>query len=351
MASSSVSYHSVGGNRNFIVTFPYLDKSHVEVKVGGTIDTTYTWVNPTTIRVSTTPLENALVEIQRNTPQTPLVDFVDGSTMTEQLLDTATLQSLYIAQEAFDGVATSSAIQDAITATAFYATEALASATEAENQKVLTVVAKDAALVNADKAFQWAEKAEDSQVETGKYSAKHWAAKAALGHTKATQAQAEAGVEDTAFMTALKTKQAIVALTPPGVPAGTLIDFAGDAAPSGYLALPLVPTNVSRGGIYAALFIAIGTTWGTGDGSTTFGLPYCPANYAMVQAIGDVGDATTGEIKTHTHTGNAYGTAAAGTSFPGYDGSGNPATSFVIEPTGGAANLAAGMKVLKCVKL
>jgi len=349
MASSSVSYHSVGGNRNFIVTFPYLDKSHVEVKVSGTIDTTYTWLNPTTIRVSTTPLENALVEIQRNTPQTPLVDFVDGSTMTEQLLDTATLQSLYIAQEAFDGVATSSAIQDAITATAFYATEALASATEAENQKVLTVAAKDEALVNADKAFQWAEKAVDSPVETGKYSAKHWAAKAALGHTKATQAQAEAGTEDTAFMTALKTKQAIVVLSPQ-FPTGTFIDFGGDVAPAGYLALPTVPTNVSRTGATAALFAVYGTKYGAGDGSTTFGLPYCPAGYATIQASGDVGTFSTGEVKAHVHAGVITAVNNTGSNFIGAGTPFSPISGSTTS-TGGSANLAAGLKVLKCVKL
>lgn len=134
------------------------------------------------------------------------------------------------------------------------------------------------------------------------------------------------------------------------VPTGMIADFARTTAPSGWLALPLVATNVSRT-TYAALFAAIGTTWGAGDGSTTFGLPYCPENYATVQANANVGTTTTGEIKSHTHTSNMYGPQSGAMAFPGYDGSGQAAIAAVIDATGGPANLAAGVKVLKCIKL
>lgn len=55
-------------------------------------------------------------------------------------------------------------------------------------------------------------------------------------------------------------------LSPPGVVA----HFARDTAPSGWLKAN--GAAVSRG-TYAALFAAIGTTYGAGDGSTTFNLP------------------------------------------------------------------------------
>lgn len=51
-------------------------------------------------------------------------------------------------------------------------------------------------------------------------------------------------------------------------PIGTVKDFGMSTLPEGYLA---VDQNVSRA-TYAALFNEIGTTWGTGDGATTFGL-------------------------------------------------------------------------------
>lgn len=55
-----------------------------------------------------------------------------------------------------------------------------------------------------------------------------------------------------------------------GVPVGALMDFAGSVAPSGWMLC--YGQSVSRT-TYAALFTAIGTTYGAGDGSTTFNLP------------------------------------------------------------------------------
>ena len=57
---------------------------------------------------------------------------------------------------------------------------------------------------------------------------------------------------------------------PAATPAGSVIYFAANTAPTGYLKAN--GANVSRT-TYAALFAAIGTTFGSGDGSTTFGLP------------------------------------------------------------------------------
>lgn len=54
------------------------------------------------------------------------------------------------------------------------------------------------------------------------------------------------------------------------VPAGAVMPFAMNSAPSGWLAAD--GTAVSRS-TYAALFSAIGTTHGAGNGTTTFNLP------------------------------------------------------------------------------
>ena len=54
------------------------------------------------------------------------------------------------------------------------------------------------------------------------------------------------------------------------IPPGTIIHYAGRTVPSGWLICN--GANVSRTD-YAALFAAIGTIYGAGDGSTTFGLP------------------------------------------------------------------------------
>jgi microcystin-dependent protein len=54
------------------------------------------------------------------------------------------------------------------------------------------------------------------------------------------------------------------------VPAGTVLEYGGSAAPTGYLLC--YGQAVSRT-TYAELFTAISTTFGTGDGSTTFNVP------------------------------------------------------------------------------
>lgn len=55
-----------------------------------------------------------------------------------------------------------------------------------------------------------------------------------------------------------------------GVPVGTIVWSAATQAPNGYLLCNGATVGRST---YSALFAAIGTTYGAGDGSTTFGLP------------------------------------------------------------------------------
>ena len=62
------------------------------------------------------------------------------------------------------------------------------------------------------------------------------------------------------------------------MPLGAIIDFAGPNAPAGWLVCD--GRLVSRT-TYAALFAVIGTYWGAGDGSTTFGLPPTPGRASV----------------------------------------------------------------------
>lgn len=130
--------------------------------------------------------------------------------------------------------------------------------------------------------------------------------------------------------------------------AGLIIPFGGVTPPAGYLACPTSSTNLSRT-TYSRLFAAIGTTWGVGDGASTFGMPWFPADYAMVQG-GTVGTSTVGQVISHSHN------------FPTLQGgAGNGADAYggalivlgptiTVSNTGGVANLAAGLRVKFCVK-
>jgi hypothetical protein len=142
-----------------------------------------------------------------------------------------------------------------------------------------------------------------------------------------------------------------------GVKPGTIIDFAGTSAPAGYLACPVAAANISRT-TYAALFAAIGTTWGAGDGSTTFGMPWFPAEYAAIQyGGGGVGTSSAGQVLSHSHPQVGGGPVTGNSNLnPGFPVSGATVASTVqIVNTGsayggGIANLAAGQRILKCVK-
>jgi phage tail collar protein len=57
---------------------------------------------------------------------------------------------------------------------------------------------------------------------------------------------------------------------PQAAPAGTIIASAAANAPEGYL---LCDGSALSRNIYSRLFAAIGTTWGAGDGNTTFNIP------------------------------------------------------------------------------
>ena len=55
-----------------------------------------------------------------------------------------------------------------------------------------------------------------------------------------------------------------------GVPSGAVFWFAANTAPTGYLKANGIAISRTT---YSALFAVIGTTYGAGDGSTTFNLP------------------------------------------------------------------------------
>lgn len=112
-----------------------------------------------------------------------------------------------------------------------------------------------------------------------------------------------------------------------GAPAGSVMPYAGTSEPSGWLFAR--GQAVSRA-TYAALFSAIGTTYGAGDGSTTFALPDLrgrvvagkddmggsSANRLTNQSGGLDGDVlgatggaethtlTTAQLASHSHTGS-----------------------------------------------
>lgn len=75
--------------------------------------------------------------------------------------------------------------------------------------------------------------------------------------------------------------------SPALVPLGTILDYTAATAPSSSFVIP-IGQNISRV-TYAGLFSLLGTSYGSGDGSTTFGLPNLRGRIvAMIDSTGAV---------------------------------------------------------------
>jgi hypothetical protein len=100
MTAPLVAYTAIAGQRDFDVPFPYLNLSHVEVRVNSILVPILEWVSQSRLRLSAPPGAGSFVEIRRNTPiDDALVNFQNGAVLTEEDLNTAILQLLYKQQE------------------------------------------------------------------------------------------------------------------------------------------------------------------------------------------------------------------------------------------------------------
>ena len=95
-----------------------------------------------------------------------------------------------------------------------------------------------------------------------------------------------------------------------GVPVGTILAHAANTPPSGFLECN--GSNISRS-TYATLFSTIATTFGVGDGSSTFALPDLRgqfirgwSNTGSTDASRVFGSSQTDQNKNHTHTTDSH---------------------------------------------
>jgi microcystin-dependent protein len=88
------------------------------------------------------------------------------------------------------------------------------------------------------------------------------------------------------------------------IPAGSILPFAGSSTPSGYLLC--YGQAVSRT-TYSGLYTALGTTWGSGDGTTTFNVPDFRDRMLVGKAdMGGVDAAIIDSLLTSTTLGATY---------------------------------------------
>lgn len=136
-----------------------------------------------------------------------------------------------------------------------------------------------------------------------------------------------------------------------GVKAGTVAHFAASSAPAGW-----VKANgaaLSRT-LYAALFAAIGTTYGSGDGSTTFNVPDLRGEFTRGWDDGRGADSgrvfgsdQADEIRSHYHSVTSV-RQVGGSRWPG--GVEGATQTFNTGNTGGNETRPRNVALLACIK-
>lgn len=143
---------------------------------------------------------------------------------------------------------------------------------------------------------------------------------------------------------------------PMGPEPGTVAHFAGSTAPAGWLKCN--GAAVSRTA-YAALFAAIGTTYGVGDGATTFNLPELRGEF--LRGLDDgrgidtgraIGSAQADQFASHAHRYNLAANAVTGPSntaaLTDWESAGTVGGN--VEPLGGNETRPRNVAMLACIK-
>ena len=99
---AQVSYTGDGSTTSYSITFPFIDSTHIKAFVNGVESTAFT-ISSSTLTFTSAPANSAVIRIERQTPTNArLVDFTDGSVLTESDLDRSADQNFFIAQEITD---------------------------------------------------------------------------------------------------------------------------------------------------------------------------------------------------------------------------------------------------------
>jgi microcystin-dependent protein len=138
------------------------------------------------------------------------------------------------------------------------------------------------------------------------------------------------------------------------VPVGTVINVAMNTAPNGYLKANGAAVSRST---YSDLFTAIGTTFGAGDGSTTFLVPDLRGEFVRgwddargIDAGRTFGSAQADELKSHSHSMRIQGSSGGGiTTGAGSLGAGSNTGDTDFE--GGTETRGRNISLLACIKV
>src|SRR5210317_607811 len=99
---AQVTYTGNGSTTQYSIPFEFIDSTHVKAFIDG-VETSAFTISSSTLTFTTAPANASTIRIERQTPNNQrLIDFTDGSVLTEQDLDKSADQNFYIAQEITD---------------------------------------------------------------------------------------------------------------------------------------------------------------------------------------------------------------------------------------------------------
>tara|TARA_R100000406_G_scaffold56203_2_gene38558 strand:+ start:11790 stop:14189 length:2400 start_codon:yes stop_codon:yes gene_type:complete len=321
MAFALVRSTADGNNTPITLGFSYRDTGDIVVKVDGvtkTLTTHYTFPtsNTITFTAGNIPTNGQIVEVRRATNHSArLVDYVAGATLTETDLDTDSEQAFFMAQESLDvandsitlnasdvyegnnkritNIADPTSAQD-VSTKAYTDSQIATVSSNASAAAASASAAATSATNSASSATSAASSATTATTKASEASASAAAAAASAesaGVSLASQAEAEAGTNNTNQMTPLRTKQAIDSYG---------VIMADDVATTGANKIVKLDGTGALGAISGANLTNLPASGGTvdlvADGSITAGKPVAITPDGKVKQISATGYSMTETI-------------------------------------------------------
>ena len=377
---SRIGYNGNGATTAFAFPYRFLANADLVVtlvradttQVVQTLNTDYTVTGAGddaggTVTMVVPPATGQQLVIVRDVPLTQETDYISGDPFPAESHETALDKLTMISQRLNNLISRSIRLSDAdLLVSSTILPSPIANATLVWN-------ATGTAIVNGVGSGEFVGLSPYMEVVLGSVDATE--ARANLGALGTTGAESAAGVKTFSSSpvlpgnasTALQAvpKQQLDAL----LPAGAVAHFAMSFAPSGWLKAD--GSAVSRTA-YAALFAAIGTTFGAGDGSTTFNIPDLRGEFIRgwdddraVDTGRVFGSAQSDEIKLHGHqyrsgtasvsspdgTGGFQRDGSNATNYSAYTGTPSATTGQQIGGAGGTETRPRNIALLACIKI
>ena len=363
MAITFQDYTADASQTEFAFNFPYLEDEHVTVFVDGvqkTLTTDFTiQTSPAKKVILNTPATGGeVVRVRRiSAPAVDLVDFVNGSVLTESELDRAYLHNRYLAEESSEQNDVSMRLTagavgwDGLTKRILNIVDPVNEQDVATKNYVDGVIGDVALGEVPDDSITYA-KIQDA-VGNNVLLGNDNGAGEEVQELNATEVRAMLNITNVAdgaevnvqsdWNEADTNSDAFIQNKPIFVPTGTVSAFAGSAAPTGYV---LCDGSEYDQTVQADLFAVVGSTYNTGgETANHFRVPDLQGRVVAgmggsllsgTDALGDTGGAAThtlteAEMPSHTHTETRNNPA-------GITGGGNPGVdSGVITANTGSA--------------